>query len=212
MNQQLSIQAPEAQGLGATTVTWQGQDPNKITEWLNQYVAMAHTAAHDQLIATLQKTVKTRIQEIDHQIDELRVVAAAEHQRDLHHLEDALKIAKTLQITKPLSAGNLVASYDGSATYLRGSEALQAEIDLLNARSNNDAYISQLPQLLYAKHLLQTSQINPEPLSAANVEQSAIPPISPIRPHKKLVIMLGAFLGVMIGVLAALIRRKIATS
>jgi chain length determinant protein (polysaccharide antigen chain regulator) len=212
LNQQLSIRVAEPQSSGASTVSWQGQDPNKIAAWLNQYVAMARTAAHDQLSTKLKGAVEMRVEEIDRQIEGLRVIAAAERQRNVRNLQDALKIAQTLQLTKPLSAGNLVASYTGSAAYLRGSDALQAEIGLLKARTNDDAYIPQLPELLYAKHLLQTARISPEPLSVASIEQQALPPMSPVQPRKKLTIVLGIFLGLMIGILAALVRRKIAAN
>lgn len=212
LNQQLSIQVAEPPSAGTTTVSLQGRDPTKTAAWLNQYVAMARAAAHDKLVTKLKVAVDMRLQEIDHQAEGLRVVAAAERRRNLRHLEDALKIAQSLQLTKPLSAGNLVASYEGPATYLRGSDALQAEIGLLKARAGDDDYIPHLPELLYARHLLRAARINPEPLSVVAIEQPALPPTSPIQPRKELIIVLGIFLGIMIGTLVALFRQKMAST
>jgi len=209
LNRDLKIQTTSnAQNPGSTTLTLQGAQPDKLAEWVNQYAEMARQAANQQLISNLKAAIQARIDEIDTRIEGLRAIAAAKRKDDIIRLNDALKLAQATRMAEPLSAGSLVASYQDQTLFLRGSNALQAEINLLKQRANDDPYIPQLPNLLYARAELQKADPNPQPLSVATIDQSATVP-SLIRPRKRLVVALGFLIGLMLGVIIALIREKV---
>jgi chain length determinant protein (polysaccharide antigen chain regulator) len=207
LNQNLKIAvSPQAPGL--TTLTLQGLRSGKLAKWLNQYIQMARQAAREQLGMDLGAAIQARIVDTNDRIDELRAVAAAQRKNDIVRLGDALKLARATGITTPLSAGNLVASYVGPTLFLRGSNALQAEIDLLKARTSDDPYIPQLPGLLSIRDQLQETAPGAIPVSLATVDLPATTPLSPIRPRKRMIMALGLLIGLMLGVVAALVRNR----
>lgn len=213
-NQELTIPAPgnSQDAISVEKVTLQGKAPDKIADWLNQYIEMVNQAGRQELANYLEQLRQTHIHNIDTQIEGLRTVAAVKRMNSLSQLNDALKLAEATHIVTPLSAGNLVASYEGSTFFLRGSEALRAEIDLLKARTNDDPYIAELPNLLHTRSLLEKLDISPTHLTVATIDQAAIPPGSPISPRRKLIIILGIALGLILGTLTALVRQKLSVA
>lgn len=214
LNQELTIPTPGSpqSATSVEKITLQGKDPNKIAEGLNQYIEMVNQAGRQELANYLEQLRQTHIRDIDIQIEGLRTVTAAKRINTLSQLSDALKLAEATHIVTPLSAGNLVASYEGPTLFLRGSEALRTEIDLLKTRTNDDPYIAELPDLLYARSLLEKLDIDPTRLTVAIIDQAAVPPGYPISPRKKLTIILGIVLGLIFGTLAALARHKLSIS
>lgn len=193
---------------GPVTITLEGADPQKIATWLNQYINIVRTYAQEQVATILKTEILKRIREIDDQIDDSRIIAAKEREYEISRLEEALKLADKLQIVKPEVGA--ATSYANSEAFLLGSEALRAKIALLEQQTDDDPYIQQLPKLLYAKRLLAAAHIDPKPFPVVTIIQPATPPKSPIRPRENLIIAAAPLIGLMIGVLIALTRWKMA--
>ena len=78
------------------------------------------------------------------------------------------------------------------------------EVEQLKARSNDDAFISPLRDKEYELAWLESISINPLTVTTARVDQAAYPPKRPIKPRRKLIVVLGLMLGLMLGVFVAL--------
>ena len=77
------------------------------------------------------------------------------------------------------------------------------KVEQLKARSNDDAFISPLRDKEYELAWLESISINPLTVTTARVDQAAYPPKRPIKPRRKLIVVLGLMLGLMLGVFVA---------
>lgn len=203
-NRELSIKRPQKPADAQLMIlTLQGTDPQAIAERANQYVGMAIHAAQSELLQNLLSAVQLRLNSTQAQIDTLREVAVITSQGEIAQLKEALQLAESIGLQEPPDRGNLITSYTGSTSYLRGAEALRSELGLMEQRRNYDPYISELPSLLRVQALLSGIDVQPK-LSVATIDQSATAPIAPVEPRKPLILVLGVVMGVILGVLAAL--------
>ncbi|NYT84326.1 LPS O-antigen chain length determinant protein WzzB [Pollutimonas harenae] len=205
-NKSLNIKRPQKPtDASLLTLSWQGADPQLIAQWANQYVNMAISAAQHELLQNLQSAVQLRLDSTQAQIDTLREVALIDQQSNMAQLKEALELAESIGLEDPPPSGNLITSYTGSTSYLRGAKALRAELALITSRQDHDPYLSELPNLLRTQTLLKSIDTHPS-VSVATIDESATAPIDPIKPRKALVLVLGVVVGGMLGILAALLR------
>lgn len=210
LDQNLTVsEAPDSKNtMPIEKISLQDTAPDKMAGWLNQYIEITDQASRQVLASDLEQIRQASVRSIDARIEALRETAAAKRLTTLAQLNDALKIAEATHIVTPLSPDNLVASYEGATKFLRGSKALQAEIDILKTRTADDPYIVELPALLHARTQLENLDIRPDLLTIAVIDQTASPPGPPIKPQRTLIVILGAALGLILGTLAALACRK----
>jgi len=208
LDKELTIDLPKAgSNDDRAKIKFDGKNPRRIASWTNQYLQMAIQASQDQILASLKSAITLRLQSISDQIATLRQVALMNRQNEIARLKNALTLAETINLNDPPSTGNLITSYTGTTTYLRGSKALKAELALLEKRASDDPYIPELPNLLKEQALLKKIDLNPRHLSVATVDQTAIPPEIPIKPKKSLIVVLGIILGLILGAVVAIIRQ-----
>lgn len=203
LDNDLDIQASDSEA----TVTFSGHDPRHLDEWTRRYMNMAAQAAQRQLADQLNSTQQSRTHLIQAQIDSLRKIAQAKRKAEIVHLETALRIAQAIGLKTQSTPENPAVSYTGDTTYLRGSKAIEAEIALLKARTNDDPFIAQLPNLLYARAQLKSIAPDLHGLSAAHIDHVTSDLASPVKPHRPLVVALGALLGLILGIFVVLARR-----
>ena len=208
-NDALTVKRADAKSGGnqdEATVRMQGNDAQALADRVNTFVQMAADATKQQLLTDLESTVQSYQTGIQDQIDSLRTAAQEERQLQIERLEAALKLARTIGLEEPPSSGNLITSYSGTTLYMRGARALQAELELLKARTSDDPYIDQLPNLQYARKLLKKVSLEPQELAVVTLDRPALRPWQPIKPKKRLVVAVGLVLGLMLGMGAALVR------
>ena len=205
MSKEITVTLPR-QGMDIASLTVEGENPQVVADWANQYAQEAINAAREELIGNLASSVEVAQRITSEQIKALRTVAASVRQAELTRLGDALRIAESVGLEVPPETGNLITSYSDNNTYLRGSRAIRAEMEQLQARKSDDPYIKELPGLLKKEALLSSTNLNPESLAVATIDRSALVPEDPIRPRKMLILALGLVLGAMLGVFIALAR------
>lgn len=210
MNEALSIKGPDPKAEGnvdEASVTLRGRNAQDVADWTNAVVRMAAAAARQQLLDDLQSTMQLDLTGVETQIDSLRTAAKSKRDYEIARVESALQLARAIGLQEPPARGNLITSYSGPTLYLRGARTLQAELDLLKARTSDDPYIERLPALLEAKNLLARINLDAaEKMSVVTVDQPAIRPWRPVKPKKRLMVALGLVLGLMLGTGAALVR------
>ena len=209
-NKELSVTIPKANDGDLARVSIEGESPTTISDWANQYLDNAIARSREQVISTLESAIFVRVQSTEAELDTLRASAEQERLHQIARIEEALRLADAINLETPPDSGNLITSYTGETTYLRGTRALESELALLHARKNNDPYISKLPDLLQKLEILKTVNLQPEHLTLATVDSRAIAPEAPIKPKKALILLLGIVLGGMLGVFVALLRHWLA--
>ncbi|MGE8458797.1 MAG: O-antigen chain length regulator, partial [Pseudomonas alloputida] len=126
-------------------------EPAVAVKWAD---ALADTAAEmtkNELVKNAVSDASLRAVMLDREISGKREVARKEREDRLSKLREALAIALAVGLKKPPiitgSASELSARMDGDLAYMRGSDAIQAEIDNMEKRNSDDPYIDDLRQL-----------------------------------------------------------------
>ena len=95
---------------------------------------------------------------------------------------------------------------DGSRLYARGTKSLQAELEVLKHRKDDAPFVDGLRAAQAQLNLLKEQAPGEKQFSIFHVDGEIIQPLKPVFPKKSLIMGLGLFLGLVLGVLAALIR------
>lgn len=190
------------------------EDADKTAEWANLYLQKAITQTKAELKDDINSEMRTYKESIKLQIDNLLIRARAERQDEITRLKEALSIAKAIGLENPaLPTGKATeegANYvDRNLTYMRGSKALESQIQAFEARKDDQAFIPTLRELTAKLNFLDSIYLNDENTEVVKIDQIALTPDSPIKPKKLLIIVMSVLLGGMLGVLTALIRTAV---
>ena len=211
----------KAQKNNFTTVTLDGKNYDRLADWLGKYIVLVDQHTVKKLVSDIQSQLKLRAEEIREQIATLRSVASRERQDRIARLKEAYIIAKLLQIEKPTGstfvAGDkkktpetrktgLIFGSNEVPLYFRGYLALQGELEQLQNRKNDDSFIVGLRELQGKLSFLEKKKIDSKTVHAVQVDQRARTDGKPVKPKSTLIMLLGVVFGVIIGILAALIR------
>lgn len=206
LDKSLSITGSTAEG-GGLNVSIKAKDPKLAAQWANDYTQLAVQATHAELLKNLQSEISAKKQSTENRIATLRQLEQDLQNLKIGRLQDALTVAKAMELEAPMP-GTTVITLDNSPgnenSFMRGTRSLQAEIDVLSKRKDQDAYIAGLPKLLTQQALLQTLNSNPE-FSVARIDMDAQPPYEPIKPIKPLVLLIGIIFGLFLGMFVVLI-------
>jgi len=192
------------------SVTVQGGDPVRATEWAKAYVARASEAAESELIKNVTAEAAVRARNLEQRIVGLRETAQRIREDRIQQLREALKIAEAIGLTSPsinsTAAVDITVETGNKMDYQRGSKALAAEVKALESRASDDAFISDLRSLQMRYSFYRKLNIDPDSISVYRQDGSVEVPQSPIKPRKALILLLGIVAGGMLGSFMALIR------
>ncbi|MGR4976350.1 LPS O-antigen chain length determinant protein WzzB [Pseudomonas sp. LARHCG127] len=198
------------------SVTVQGKDPVRATEWAKAYVARASEAAESELIKNVTAEAAVRARNLEQRIVSLRETAQRIREDRIQQLREALKIAEAIGLTSPsinsTAAVDITVETGNKMDYQRGSKALAAEVKALESRASDDAFISDLRSLQMRYNFYRKLNIDPESISVYRQDGSVEVPQSPIKPRKAMILLLGILAGGALGGFIALIRFAIVRS
>lgn len=207
----LTIGLPTKEQPDRYSVIAQGADPAHATAWVKDFVARAGAAAEKEMISNITREAEVRARNLGQQIATLQETESRIRQDSITRLREALAIAEAIGLKNPpLISGNLSAEVsagmDGQLTYMRGSKALKAEIQNLETRKSDDPFIGTLRSLQIKQSFYKDLQVSPDNVSVYRQDGPIEQPDRPIKPKKALIILLGLFLGGVLGFTIALIR------
>jgi len=206
------------------TITLDGKNPEQIANWLNSFVSLADKEAiMEQTRSFLMKVQRTK-DSVSQRIESLRYIGQARRLDIIAQLEEAVIIAKKLGwVEGPENLGalyeqvkengpNMSFSLQEMPLYWRGSKALQAEINVLKQRQNDDPFIPGLRDLQERCNFLSSLKQNADNVHAMRIDRPATADKRPIKPNKKLIVVLGFVFGLLFSVFTAFIRNMIVTA
>jgi chain length determinant protein (polysaccharide antigen chain regulator) len=192
------------------SVTVQGSDPVKATEWIKAYVSRASEAAELELVKNVTAEAAVRARNLEQRIISLRENAQRIREDRIQQLREALKIAESIGLTGPAikstAAIDITVEAGSKMDYQRGSKALAAEINALESRASDDAFISDLRSLQMRYNFYRKLNVDPENISVYRQDGSVEVPESPIKPRKFFILEMGIIIGFLLGGFVALIR------
>lgn len=190
------------------------KDPELAAKWTNLYVKSAAELTSNNMQQNVLLEIATRIQETERRIAVLRETALQRRQDRIVQLKEALAVADTVGISAPQvttgrtsSDGALSSFVDGSLMYMRGANAIRAELQTLENRKSDDPFITELRDLQSQQAFLKGIDVKPDHVAAFTLDSVAEVPETPIKPKKALVLAIGVVLGLVLGVLVALFSR-----
>ncbi len=207
-------------------------------------------------IARLIEADKIARLELIEQIKVLKERTEQKRQDRMVQLEEALVIAKKLDIVDPIDSWSELNNVKDQVTnkvsinnktlpeYTRGSKALQAELQALKSRTSNDPFtpglreleeqlqrleqnsrvevlkvrtndepfIADLRDLKEQVAKLKNIKINEAKIKAASFDQMAVVPESPIKPKRKLIVIISFVLAFMLSIFLAFFLNFIQSS
>ncbi|QXI51934.1 LPS O-antigen chain length determinant protein WzzB [Pseudomonas alvandae] len=209
-SRELVVKGPGKDTPDRFSVTVQNGDPVKATEWAKAYVVRASEAAESELIKNVTTEASVRARNLEQRITSLRETAQRVREDRIQQLREALKIAQAIGLTTPTinssAAVDITVDTGNKMDYQRGSKALAAEIQMLESRASDDAFISDLRTLQMRYNFYRKLNIDPELISVYRQDGSVEVPESPVKPRKGLILVLGFVAGLIIGGFFALIR------
>ncbi|EJM75235.1 LPS O-antigen chain length determinant protein WzzB [Pseudomonas sp. GM55] len=209
----LTIGLPTKEQPDRYSVVAKGEDPARAVVWVKDFAARAGAAAEEEMISNITREAEVRARNLGQQITTLQEAQNQIRQDSITRLREALAVAEAIGLENPpIISGNLSAEVsadmDGQLTYMRGSKALKAEIHNLETRKSNDPFIGQLRELQNKQSFYKDLQVNPDTVSVYRQDGPIEQPDRPIKPKKDLIMLLGLFLGCVLGFMIALVRRS----
>jgi chain length determinant protein (polysaccharide antigen chain regulator) len=209
-SRELVVKGPGKDTPDRFSVTVQNGDPVKATEWAKAYVARASEAAEVELIKNVTTEASVRARNLEQRIMSLRETAQRIREDRIQQLREALKIAEAIGLTSPTinssASVDITVDTGNKMDYQRGSKALAAEIQTLESRASDDAFISDLRTLQMRYTFYRKLNIDPELISVYRQDGSVEVPGDPIKPKKLLIIVLGLAAGLILGAFAGFAR------
>ncbi|WP_397451912.1 LPS O-antigen chain length determinant protein WzzB [Pseudomonas sp. NA-150] len=218
-SKQLAVGLPTADSPNRYAISLQGNDPANATLWLKSFVDRANAAALKEMIGNVMSESDVRARNIEQQISILRENGKHAREDSIAQLQEALSVAESIGLVNPpIISGNLSskttnvsANMDGPLTYMRGSEALKAEIKNLEERVSDDPFIPKLRKLEVEQSYFRSINVNPDAVSVYRQDGPIELPDSPIKPKKAFIIVLGLLVGLVLGAMLALIRHIVSS-
>ena len=207
----LTIGLPSKEQPDRYSVVVHGEDPANTVVWVKDFAARAGAAAEKEMISNITREAEVRARNLGQQITTLQEAESRVRQDSITRLREALAVAVAIGLDNPpiisdnLSA-EVSAGMDGPLTYMRGSKALKAEIQNLETRKSDDPFIGQLRALQIKQSFYKDLQVSPSTVSVYRQDGPIEQPDRPIKPKKVLIILLGLFLGCVLGFMIALVR------
>ncbi|MGE8518569.1 MAG: GNVR domain-containing protein [Alcaligenes nematophilus] len=217
LNKRLELSLPKRPGEMVVSITLDDENQAVVADFVNEYLALALNASHNELKNNIDKDVQTLIRSVEEGIVTARGVAKMEIQEYIKRALNALDIAEKLGLEEPVQAETLIirdesavkyiSGFQGvDAMYLKGAKALRAEIEKMQENDDFDAYAIELPSLLAKKEVLEKINNISTNFSLAAVDSPAVFPNNPIHPKKMLILFFGLIFGLMLGLFLVLAR------
>ncbi|WP_406821257.1 LPS O-antigen chain length determinant protein WzzB [Pseudomonas sp. KnCO4] len=192
-------------------VTSSQPDPGQAAQWVVHYVEMAGERAKKEIIQNARADALVKADNLEQQVRAERESARKQREDQIAQLTEALRVARSIGLERPpiISnnlSGELSAGMDGSLTYMRGSKALEAEIENLRNRASDDPFIAKLRQRQEAMAFYRALQVDPAVVQVYGQDGAIESPDRPVKPKKLIIVVLGAILGLVLGTVVGFVR------
>lgn len=212
----LRVQTDE-QTPSLVTVSFSDTNPEMAAKLLNQIIEFSNKRTSQQLVDDVNSAIQTEMGQIRRKLDSKLELAKERRHDKIINLKEALRVAKTLGIKENgIIPKNLQQSQTGLAVntaqtplYMRGTEALETEIDVLESRKSDEPFIAGFRDLQERRAFLGSISIDPDSLSAVTLDETARVPYRKEKPKVVLVILLASMLGIFVAVFAAFIAESL---
>lgn len=207
----LSVSLVDGGEQGHYAVSLEARSPEVAVEWVQRYLEMASRFAMQEVLKGINSEYQVKINNLQRQIEASREDAKKQRADKVARLSEALVIAKSIGLEKPPIISNSLSSevsagMSGALIYMRGSKALQSEIDNLNSRDSDDPFIIDLRKMQAEQAYYKNLEISTSKVKIYREDGEVEVPDQPVKPKRALVIGLGVLVGFLLGTMFILAR------
>lgn len=192
----------------------QNSDSALAAKLVEAFMLEAGTLAVKEIVSDVQRQLKAAAVGVERQIDLLKEIERRKRDDAIARLQESLEIAQAIEQEKPVvmpfyGGEGRSGVAQGRLAYMQGSQALRAQINVLQRRKTDDPFIAQLRPLQIKLQSIESFKTDPEALAVFRPDGSTGVPDAPIRPRKLLAIEMGVLGGFGLGGLLALVRHSV---
>lgn len=214
----VKVSPPDPKGRNQYKLTVMAEDSALTQTHLAQFLGIAQVEAMANILDEARNTVALHVNSIESIMATQRAAALKQRQDRIAQLREALIVAEAIAQANPqLNLGRsssppALSSYlDGSELYARGARALKAELEVLEARENDDPFIADLRAKEAVLEKLKAIAPDTSALMLYAIDGQVLVPENPVQPRKALILALALVLGGILGVFWVLIRNMVRT-
>lgn len=204
---------------GRYAVEVESASPEQAADWAKKYIDVVAQQSTDEVMSNVTRDIEVVASDLRLKIEGARSAAKLRQEDRISRLREAVVIAQSLGLKAPSSSlvrVELQGRGDESVLYLRGTEALNAELKVLEERKSNDSFAPNLRDLEERYNFVMGIALDRPKLSVFRQDGAIHIPDRPFKP-KKLVLLLaglvvGGALGVFIAFCRAVLLRKFTSS
>lgn len=213
-SQVLRVVPPLKETSDRYAVVVQTSNPEQAKEWATAYVTQAGEQAKSEMIKNVAIESEVRARNLEQQINLARENSRKAREDAIVKLTEALRIAESIGLEKPpaitVNQAVIAGGEAGQLTYMRGSKALKAEIENLQARKSDDPFTDRLRDLQDKYNYFKGMRTDSSLVAVYRQDGAVELPDSPIKPNKPLILVLGIISGLILGVIFVLFRSFLA--
>ncbi|PVZ32922.1 Wzz/FepE/Etk N-terminal domain-containing protein [Pseudomonas sp. CC120222-01a] len=189
-------------------ISIEATDPALAMAWAVKYSELAGQLSQVELTQDLQTDAREKARNLHDEIKADLEGARMEREDRIVRLEEALRIARLAGLQKPpitstAPSREVSAAMDGSLMYMRGAEALEAEVANLRSRDSDEPFVHGLRPRQQSMVFYQTLKLNLDGAKVYRQDGVGELPDSPLRPNRPWVFVLGLLAGVVLGCVIA---------
>jgi chain length determinant protein (polysaccharide antigen chain regulator) len=215
-SQVLRVVPPLKETSDKYSVVVQTNNPEQAKDWVAAYIAQAGDLAKNEMIKNLAIESQVRARNLEQQIASARENSRKAREDSIVRLGEALRIAESIGLEKPpaitVNQSVIAGGESGQLTYMRGSKALKAEIENLQARKSDDPFTDRLRELQDKYNFFSELKTDAASVSVYRQDGDVELPDNPIKPNRALILILGVISGLILGVAFVLLRRFFAAT
>jgi chain length determinant protein (polysaccharide antigen chain regulator) len=209
-SQVLRVVSPIKEASDRYLVVVQTSNPEQARNWAAAYIAQAGDLAKNEMIRNLSIESEVRARNLEQQISSARDASRVAKEDSIARLAEALRIAESIGLAKPpaitLSQSVIAGGESGQLTYMRGSIALKAEIENMQARTSDDPFTDRLRELQGKYNFFKGLKTDAAAVSVYRQDGDVELPDTPVKPNKALILVLGIISGFILGLAVVLLR------
>lgn len=199
------------------TVSFSDSDSAAAAQLLNDIVRYANKRTIEQLVSNVDAGIQAQVNQVRYQLASKLKLAEQRRLDTITSLKESLQIAKSLGIKhasifpkmSDRAQAELAVNIADVPPYMRGVDALETEISVLETRKSDEPFVSGLRDLQERLAFLQGISLDTEKLSAVTVDAPARVPYRADSSRRSLVVLVALALGIITGIVAAFVAELV---
>ena len=183
-------------------ISFNAKNPQDAYNVTQEFLSLAEKNAKKIILKNRESDINALINNFQNSILVLKAELTQKHDYEIEQLQNALDIAEKLNIHQPKE--------DITEIYMQGSEVLSSKLENLKKNTRNFTENNQYNELVANINVYRNLKLpSLEEFNIFQINATPLVPEKPIKPNKKLIVIIGFFLGSILAVLFVLIRQAV---